>query len=57
MGEIVTAKQQLSKHTLKAMDINATIEELWEVVFSVQSVPRIHNKDEWKSQLVKDWFK
>jgi 7-keto-8-aminopelargonate synthetase-like enzyme len=33
------------------MDMHATIKELQEVVCSVQSVPRLHNKDERKKSV------
>jgi hypothetical protein len=39
------ARERLSKHVSVAMNTHATIEELWEVVFSMQPATREHNED------------
>jgi hypothetical protein len=38
-------RQQPGKHAAMAMDMHATIEEWWEVVFSKLFMPRQYNKD------------
>lgn len=45
--EMSNASQWLSKHVLAAMDMYATTEEFLEVVFSVLSMPRLCNVDQW----------
>jgi hypothetical protein len=52
------ARQWLSTHAHMATDMHATMEELLDTVFSMQSVPRLYNKDETKmgtQQLVRGW--
>jgi hypothetical protein len=49
--EVTVARQQRSKHAPTATDMHATIEELLEGVFSVQSILRLYNKDQ-RDQLV-----
>jgi hypothetical protein len=46
--EAAIARQQDSKHVSAAMNQDATTEELLEVVYSVQSVLRLYNEDQWK---------
>jgi hypothetical protein len=41
--------EQLGKHIPAAMDMHATIEELLEMVFSMQSLLRYYNWD-WSNQ-------
>jgi hypothetical protein len=44
--ETAVARQLLSsRHVMAATDTHATVEELWEAVFSVGSMPRLHNED------------
>jgi hypothetical protein len=41
------ATQWLNSHHVKAsIDMHTTTEELWEVVSSVQSMPRLYNEDQ-----------
>jgi hypothetical protein len=43
------ARQWLSKYILMATDMYETMEELSEVVFSMQPIPRLYNKDQHDS--------
>jgi hypothetical protein len=47
---VTVARQQLSKCISAAMNQHATIEELLEVVFSMQSLPRLYNEDQQQLQ-------
>jgi hypothetical protein len=49
--EAAIAMHQLSKHAPTTTDTHATVEGLLEVVFSMQSMLRIYNEDQW-DQLV-----
>jgi hypothetical protein len=42
-------RQWHSKHISAATIEHATIEELLEVVFSVQSMPRLYSEDQWEN--------
>lgn len=44
--EMITARQWFGKHVPVALNIHTT-EKLLEVVFSMQSIPRLYNKDQW----------
>lgn len=57
------ARQQQPKHVLAAMNQHAAIEEmlesehttreeLWEMVFPMQSMPRLYNENNWTNQWV-----
>jgi hypothetical protein len=43
--ETLIARQRLDKHIPAAMKTQATIEELFETVFSVGPAPRLYNED------------
>jgi hypothetical protein len=45
--EMITARQWFCKHIPVAMNIHTTTEALLEVVFSMQSTPRLYNMDQW----------
>jgi ribosome-interacting GTPase 1 len=42
--ELAVARQQLNKHVSVAMDMQATIKELLETMFSMQSMLRIYSE-------------
>jgi hypothetical protein len=41
------ARQHHSKHASAVMNTHATIKQLLEVVFSVPSVPKLYNENQW----------
>jgi hypothetical protein len=41
--EIDVVRQQIDKHVSAAADTHATIDELFEVIFSLRSVPRVRH--------------
>jgi hypothetical protein len=45
--ERAIAKQQLSNHRSTAADTHATIEELFEAMFSMLTMPRLYNESLW----------
>jgi hypothetical protein len=47
-AEVAIAKQWHGKHVSTAVNQHATIEELLEAVFSMQSVPRLYSEDQWE---------
>jgi hypothetical protein len=49
--ETATARQQIGKHVVMAVNEHSTTEELLEAVFSTQSLPGLYSKD-WDRKLV-----
>jgi hypothetical protein len=49
--EAAVARHWRGKHVSAATNQHATIEELLEAVFSVQSVPGLYSKDQWEKSV------
>jgi hypothetical protein len=45
--ETAVARQQFDKHVSAVMDMHATVEELLETMFSMQSMLRLYSESHW----------
>lgn len=50
--ETANARQWQGKHVSAAFNKYVAIEELLDTVFSTQSMPRLHSKNQWTAELV-----